>query len=265
MVHPDSNAAPSINPLDTKWQANPQYMPDKASEWDHPMEEDGWTHAHNSLRGEIKDIELSLTSISEKFPDNTPHWAVQSIQVIWSGHEVHVHSHHQNEDDIMTPMLKGRINLPDKLESDHVTIVNLILNVTDAVNALKEGSGSGSGLEAVISAFVAYKEALLPHLLEEEKVALPLVYAYFTPKEIGAAVRKMSMKSNAIEMGSFVHYMSRDHFCNSFMKQEGIPCPSFVWHLIFKPCHKYFMKNMKDNFDALQNGTPPITKGCFAT
>mmetsp|Transcript_8141 Transcript_8141/g.9483 ORF Transcript_8141/g.9483 Transcript_8141/m.9483 type:complete len:260 (+) Transcript_8141:73-852(+) len=258
MIHPNTETTPSIDPMDTKWQANPQCKPDKGSEWNHTMEEDGWIHAHNSLRGEIQDIGLSLTSISEKFPGNTPGWAIKAIQAIWSGHEVHVHSHHQNEDDIMNPMLKERINLPDRLETDHVGIVNLIQNVTDAVNALEQGSG----LEAVMTAFNAYREDLLPHLLEEENIALPLVFSFFTPKEIGAAVRKIMMKGNRIEMGSFVHYMTEDHFRHSFMKQEGIPF--FVWYLAFKSHHQYFIKHMKDHFDALQSGTPPITKGCFA-
>eukprot|EP01083_Nonionella_stella_P017121 47850_1 len=244
----------AINVTDIEWQDDPKFKPDKSSTWTSPVEQDGWVHAHNALRGEIKDISLCLQSVSKKFPNDIPSWTSESIKTMWSLHKEHIISHHDNEDKIMTPFMKKRIKLPDKLESDHTIILTLIDAVTAAANNLEE---LGS-FHRITSAFDSYAAALLPHLLEEERISLPLLRAYFSPREVKPQVMKINKRITDNEGGSFVHYMGEENFRNGFMKQEGIPF--FVWHLFFKAKHNFFLKNMKAQFDALQSGTPPAVE-----
>ena len=39
-------------------------------------------------------------------------------------------------------------------------------------------------IEDLLNLWNTYIEIMLPHLLEEEQIGLPLVMAYFTPKEV---------------------------------------------------------------------------------
>jgi len=245
---------PAIIVTDSKWQDDPKFKPDKGSTWNSPIKEDGWVHAHNSLRGEIKDIFHCLQSVSNKFPDDIPSWTTESIKTMWSLHKEHIISHHDNEDKILTPFMKKRIKLPEKLESDHSIIITLIDAVTTAANNVNE---LGS-FHRITSAFDSYAAALLPHLLEEERISLPLLRAYFSPHEVKPQIMKIMKNNTGIDTGSFVHYMTEEKIRNGFMKQESIPF--FVWHLVFKTKHNFFLKNMKIQFDALQSGTPPAVE-----
>ena len=51
---------------DIQYQVNEKYKPDKESTWTFPMNNDGWMHAHDSIRGEMKDIQQMLISIKER-------------------------------------------------------------------------------------------------------------------------------------------------------------------------------------------------------
>ena len=62
-----------------------------------------------------------------------------------------------------------------------------------------------------------------PHLLEEEMIGLPLVRAFFEPKEVGKIVKKIIAGTPKEEMGSFIYYQGKENFRNVFMKQEKIP------------------------------------------
>lgn len=254
------NSYATVDTSDEKFQRNQEIKPDKGHLWkEQPIEEDGWVHAHNALRGELEDMKKSLLLFPHNFPDGAPSWTIDLIMSVWKEHETHVISHHTNEDDIMTPFMKERIILPDKLEEDHQSIVDSMKRVSASIKSLKEGDS----IDGVMNALLAYEGLLLPHLLEEERVALPLCRAYFTPSEVRAKVLSMSKGGPAVEMGSFIHYMTEDGFRKKFMKQEGIP--SFVWWLVMKPKYRYFMKNVKEPLDALRIGKEPdySSVGCW--
>lgn len=253
-----SNSVITIDTEDSQWQADPKYNADKQPTWTHPTEDDGWVLAHNSLRSELNDIIEAVESVATKFGDAVPGWAIHCIQKVWSEHDTHVHSHHENEDDIMTPFMKTRINLPQKLESDHEIVCDKINQVTEAVQGLAEGSS----IVGVVFALKEYKEVLFPHLEEEEHIALPLLRSYFDPNEVGKQVQKIVGKSPKCELGSFIYYQTEDNFRNKFMKQEGIPF--FVWYLAFKSAYKHFLDNTVSNLEALKTGVPPtsVTSKC---
>lgn len=248
----------TIDTNDPRYQIGSEIKPDKTDLWSHPMIEDGWMHAHNAIRGEMRDIEEALNAFEEKFPDGFTAWATEVLKQVWFNHEIHIHSHHANEDDIMTPYLKKRINLPQKLEDDHLDIIDKMNDIRKAVENLKVGDP----IDLVRAKFMSYKESMIPHLLEEERIALPLMRAYFSPKEIDAKVQKIILRQPKVEAGSFVFYQTPEHFRKSFMKQQKIP--SFVWNLYFKPRYRYFIKNMVDPIHSLKNGVEPTKQvGCF--
>jgi len=258
----------TINTADAKWQSNDKFKPDKDDHWKYPADKDGWVKAHNTIRDEINSFTHSLTSISNKYPSSSspiPSWAVASIQTFWSHHEEFVHLHHCNEDDIVNPFMKTRVNLPDKLEADHIVVIDRMNNVSNMIKKLNHENGGSTGsttttsstIDELISAMSLYKETMLPHLLEEEMIALPLLRSYFKPKEFRPTLLKMLKKSTKGETGSFIHSMGKDYFRSTFMKQEGIPF--FLWYLKFKSDYNYFLKNVQCHIHALNEGQPIIT------
>ena len=250
-----NNKESAINTQDNQWQADPKYKPDKESTWNYPAAHDGWIHAHNCIRGEIRDFTGSLQSVKKYFP-SLPSWAVMAIQQVWHEHEAHVHSHHKSEDLIMTPFLSTRIRLPEKIESDHKIICDRIDDINQTIRELKEGDSA----DELLRGLKVYEETLLPHFLEEENIALPLMRCYFTKKEVAKVIQKMLSSSSAkSEMGSFIHYQTEQGFKEHFMKQEGIP--GFVWFLlVFRPKYNYFLENVMKLIDALKSGKKPETR-----
>lgn len=181
-------------------------------------------------------------------------WVVESANKLWSNHLIHVHSHHENEDDIFNPFLRQRIILPDKLEADHVTVCSCLDDVTKAIKDLKEGGN----VDQVITALEAYQTEMIPHLLEEEQVALPLMRAYFEHHEVATQVKKIQAKAPKVETGSFIHYMTKEHFREVFMKENGIP--GFLWFIVFRPSYSYFSENVLAEIDAMKTGVAPMKK-----
>jgi hypothetical protein len=101
---------------------------------------------------------------------------------------------------------------------------------------------------------------MLPHLLEEEKIGLPLARAYFTRKEFSKIVSAIMKKATPIELGAFIHTMGEHSFRREFMPQEGIPF--FVWFLVMKRCLNAYVKRCHVHLVALESGVPAITNKC---
>lgn len=104
----------AFDPTDSKFQLNDEFKPDKESSWPYPKEEDGWTHAHNSLRDEMRSLVTALEATNSRDGD-LQEWEVNCIKKAWGAHFTHVHSHHTNEDKIMVPFLKTRFLYPEKV------------------------------------------------------------------------------------------------------------------------------------------------------
>jgi hypothetical protein len=244
----------TIDITDTQWQVDEKYNPDKEDTWGYPATKDGWMHAHNAIRGELNDLSEAIKSVATKYPNGTPSWAIDSIKTLWNAHEIFIHAHHGNEDIIMTPFLMTRIKLPDKLESDHKIVVDIMNDVKQSIDDLKENDS----LHLVLERLTSYQEALFPHLMEEENIALPLMRSYFTPKEVKPKVMEILSLEPSIAMGSFIYFMTEEVMRSDFMKQEGIPF--FVWYIAFKKNYNKYLTGVRTHIDALNNGIPRVAK-----
>ena len=85
---------------------------------------------------------------------------------------------------------------------------------------------------------------------------LPLIRAYFTPKEVTAVVKQIVSNESKTMMGSFIHHMGgKDAMRKEFMKEKGIPF--FVWYIDFRFRYNHFQKEFQVPIDALRNNVPP--------
>jgi len=182
-------------------------------------------------------------------------WEVACVTTAWKTHYLHIHSHHSNEDDMLTPYLETRINYPDKLTADHKELVAKLDRIDAIVESLgqKEEEGNLSGLtEEMLSELREYQGLMLPHLKEEEDEGLALSRAYFEPHEIGEITQKIIAGSPKIEMGSFIVCQGIDEFRNGFMKRHQIP--AVAWDAQFKDCATVFDKDFTKPVEALKTG-----------
>mmetsp|Transcript_88201 Transcript_88201/g.122385 ORF Transcript_88201/g.122385 Transcript_88201/m.122385 type:complete len:251 (+) Transcript_88201:38-790(+) len=238
----------TINVAD--YQVDPAFPPDK--ERDFPPSEEGWMHAHNSLREELVLMTKALTAVTER--GSLQEWEAEALGRWWTHHSEHLHSHHKNEDDLFSPFMRTRTKLPDKVEAEHKEIIGKMDELTSLIKGLKPGDDLES-VSNLQKAWGSYREVLEAHLLEEEQVGIPLVRAYFTHKEVSAKTQEIIKKATRCELGSFFYWMGEDHCRNSFMPQEGIPF--FVWYLEFKGHVAHYRKTVMADIEAVISGTEP--------
>jgi len=249
-----------VDTQDPKWSVDlSKYKPDKEKTWTYPREEDGWTHAHNSLRGEIDTFGEALQATVERCNLGKPPeaWEIAAIQRWWKSHFEHIHCHHHNEDHKFVPFFQKRFNYPPKLEADHVTLIEHLDKIASLVAGLST-EDSSEGLGKLAQSWDEYDKMLKPHLLEEEAFVLPLMRAYFLHEETATLVQDIlsNPKAPKEEMGAFIHFMGEEKFRSEFMKQEGIPC--FVWWVGgFSSKSTYYRAEVVTLVDALKSGTPP--------
>jgi len=243
-----------VDTSDLRFQADPKYMPDKAALWKTDESHDGWVHAHNAIRFEIGELKRVLTALEMR---TLAEWQVAAVQTWWANHETHVHEHHSNEDDVFNPFVRTRVIYPEKLEADHLELVAAMEAVGTHVRSL----AAGSTLGRLLALWLVYEELMLPHLYEEEQVGLPLVRAYFTPKEVEKVVSSFMQKGDPVSIGSFVHVMGHKKDAKAFMRENAIP--PFVWHVPgkgFKALRTLYRTKQQVHIDSLLAGEPVRSK-----
>uniref|UniRef100_A0A7S4K2U1 Hemerythrin-like domain-containing protein n=1 Tax=Odontella aurita TaxID=265563 RepID=A0A7S4K2U1_9STRA len=250
----DSSSTPPFDPNDLKYQVSPSHAPDKSSSWDGiPLEADRWVLAHDSIRSELTEMGDALRNISDPLPE----WAVSSIRKWWEGHSLHVREHCAKEEEMLMPFASERIKWPEDVTTsdDHGKIEEWQREVGRLVDGLGKDGEDRTTVKALREAWESYELKLRPHLLEEERVCLPLVRVYFTPEEMSPVGRKMMEAEPDSTMGAMVHAMGTKEFRSVFMTGQGIP--SFVWHMAFKSRHANYENDMAVHVEALKTGRPP--------
>ena len=233
-----------VNILDLNYQADKNFLPDKKDLWKMPESETGWVLAHNAIREEIK----SMKNVLDKLKLPLQKWQIECLQKWWDGHYIHIMEHHKNEDDQLNPYIKTRVNYPDKLETDHIELLEILNAISEDIKNLKENDF----VEELKVKWENYELKMLPHLKEEENIGLPLLMAYFTPKEVNEVTEKFLKDADKRSLGSFVHWMGNKNECLKFQKNEGIPW--FVWYIPksgFKALRTHYRETMVSMIDSL--------------
>lgn len=249
----------SIEPTDTKYAKDlATYPPDKSGLWTAPMETDGWFLEHCNIRSECTKMADVLDKLGTKTLEE---WEIESLRSWFANHNLHIHEHHMHEDNIFTPFMQTRINLPEKLTTDHVQLVALL----KAVMTIVEGQLASASV--LRPAFEEYQKMLFTHLKEEEEIGLPLLRAYFAPEEVAPKTQEIISQTAPHILGGFFYHLDAEGgskgAINQFMAQEGIPF--FVYYIAFSPMRQKYFDTTQVHIDALLAGKPPPApkKGCL--
>ena len=240
-----------FNVSDPRWQVSEKYPPDKSHLWSYPVAIDGWTLAHDALRGEVRDFDTVLQTLQDEQQQMMMgSQQATAMQAWWRGHYVHLLNHHKNEDDILKAFVQQRFHYPSFMEIQHDNILTLLDELNELVGNVLVHASTDQGrasivLDQIYPKWTSYREELLPHLKAEEDNVIPLVRAYFTPREVQKLVRQLLRRGPAVETGSIVHYVGRDKMKDS-MQRQRVPRPlaSIVWFLILNPRTRQYNKTM---------------------
>ena len=205
--------------------------------------------AHNALRGEMTAFRQALQAAKARGP--LKQWEVTALQVAADAHLEHIHAHHQNEDHLFGPEFEKRFQFQTKVEEDHKIQLAKIVKLEKLVKELKEGGT----VDSILTTWIDYEDYMLPHLIMEEEQGLPLMRAYFTPKEIAPIIAEIIKNSPKHELGALVHWSTPEFFRNEYMPQEGIP--SFVWYVDFQWKYSAYLEVFVKNVEAVKSGIEP--------
>jgi hypothetical protein len=237
-----------IDTSDLKYQADKNYNPTKDFLWIHSIEKDGWVLAHNAIRYELDSMHLALSKLKNK---NLEFWQIFCLQEWWEGHSKHINEHHKNEDEIFNPFIKTRIIYPIKLESDHLKLSEIMIQINHKIKELSKDDN----INEILDIWEIYQSFMISHLREEELIGLPLVRAYFTPLEVFECTNQFIKKGDPRSLGSFIHCLGSKKNTFEFMKNHQIP--SFVWYIPrngFKALRSIYREKMVSKLDSIIAG-----------
>jgi hypothetical protein len=125
----------------------------------------------------------------------------------------------------------------------------------DKLETLIKELKEGGPIDTLLTVWIDYEDNMKPHLLFEEEQGLPLMRAYFTPKEIEPIIQEIVKNGPRHEIGAICYWSGPDYFRNEFMPQEGIP--SFVWFIDFQFKYNAYKEVFVKNVDAVKEGIEP--------
>lgn len=238
-----------INPTSPEYQLNNKFPPDKEKSWPYPPERDGWVHANNALRGEVRMMKEALQAINSR-GEPLKDWEIQAVNAAWESHREHIRSYVRHGDNLFLPQLKKRFAYPDKA-TDQTGVVKMVDSVDKKFHALKQGSR----VDDALTEWANYERCVIRHLQVAQDIGLPLLRAYFTPKDIAPIILQQMKQSPKQQTGALIYFCGVERFRNEFMVQESVP--SFVWYIDFVFKYNHFVQSFVKNLEAVKVGNKP--------
>eukprot|EP00197_Chlamydomonas_leiostraca_P006044 CAMPEP_0202882206 /NCGR_PEP_ID=MMETSP1391-20130828/37678_1 /ASSEMBLY_ACC=CAM_ASM_000867 /TAXON_ID=1034604 /ORGANISM="Chlamydomonas leiostraca, Strain SAG 11-49" /LENGTH=222 /DNA_ID=CAMNT_0049565027 /DNA_START=40 /DNA_END=705 /DNA_ORIENTATION=- len=177
--------------------------------WFYPAHDDGFVHAHDAIRLDMKMISEALKAVVAQLKGGQAlqGWQVDNLKAVWANFVHNTHHHHENEEAIFFPWINERVALPPKMEDDHVTLIQAMDECGAIVDRLAAGQPAEADARAVgelSDKFDAMRASVEAHLKEEEEVALPLVRKHYTYKEFQPVEKKIVAGMTPLDMGWFL-------------------------------------------------------------
>lgn len=125
-----------------------------------------------------------------------------------------LHAHHATEEDIMFPMIKKKVLMPDKTTADHRVLLRLMGDLERLGEEFTKLGGANAS-EEVMSTFLPKLKAkwhelrslMGPHLAEEELHMVGPIKDVFTEKEFEAMVQEVLKKEPITVLRAFLPWI----------------------------------------------------------
>lgn len=107
---------------------------------------------------------------------------------------------HRQEEDLVFPKLKERIDFPPKVSADHKELLKLMAHAATTF----EGLGSSTGADECLAVVDEIEQLMLPHMHEEEVTVLPGMMQKCAPAPAARTPRLRSHSRACARRGRFL-------------------------------------------------------------
>ncbi|KXZ53171.1 hypothetical protein GPECTOR_7g1063 [Gonium pectorale] len=172
--------------------------------WPFPGHLDGWKVSHNAIRFDMENMLAAIVKTKAQVDGGKPlaEWQVEAFKVVMGDLHHTVHKHHDHEEEIFFPWMESRFKVPEKMGTDHKTIMSLLDKCRELTGSLKSSNNAEaqSVLSDLHTVFTQLRHLMRQHLEEEEIVGLPLLRKHFNAKELAKVEKKIiaSMKPSDV-------------------------------------------------------------------
>jgi len=211
-------------------------------DWPFPIEDDGLFKIHDALRMDMDDIKAIAERLS--LASTVHSWENLAFTNVWTHFEKWVHEHHETEENIFFPWIATRIELPERLASDHVALMDMLLECARLVEGHKYKEFS--------SAFTTFKTEMELHFVEEEKVIMPQLRDNFTRAEQKLVDAEIAKNLKLLDIGHLLRPLDKKAQIK-WMKSVA-EIPAIIIYLVMIPAIWHFNRTVGKKIRALKSG-----------
>lgn len=230
--------------------------------------EESYLVPHEPLRWDLIECQRML---QEKNFDGTVPWKVDAFFTWYAIFYEIVHHHHDTEETIFFPALKARAEIPDKVSKDHVGLVKMMEDIRnskkyfDAARTTEEKKKAATDLRNL---WTTFKDDMIEHLAEEERVLSSIMRKVMTEKEHQALIDKtlstLGLSGNAMMLPWIIRSLrvwKSDAEVEKFL--SVIPAPIRLLNKHFwTPAYE---KNNWGLLHSIEGNTPPSSSHSLLT
>ena len=211
-------------------------------DWPFPIEDDGFYKIHDALRMDMNDIQAIAERLSST--QEVQHWEKQAFTKVWTLFEEWVHEHHENEEKVFFPWIATRVELPERLTSDHLTLMDMLRECAKLVEKHRYMD--------FLPAFKALKIEMELHFAEEEKAIMTQMRDSFTRAEQKVVEAEIAKNLKLMDIGHLLRPLDRKEQIR-WMKSVA-EIPTIVIYIIMLPAIWQFNRKVGKKFQALKSG-----------
>lgn len=171
-------------------------------------------------------------------------WEKQALTKLWTLFEEWVHEHHENEEKIFFPWIATRVELPERLTSDHLTLMDMLRECGKLVKEQRYMD--------FLSAFKELKTEMELHFAEEEKAIMTQMRDNFTRAEEKVVEAEIAKNLKIVDIGHLLRPLDRKEQIR-WMKSVA-EIPTIAIYIIMLPAIWHFNRKVSKKIHALKSG-----------
>lgn len=196
----------------------------------------------------MRDIQAIAERLS--LAEEVQRWEKQAFTKLWILFEKWVHEHHDNEENIFFPWIATRVELPERLASDHVALMDMLRECTEQVN--------GQRYTEFVSTFTTFKREMELHFTEEENLIMLQMRNNFTRAEQKVIEAEITKSLKLLDIGHLLRPLDRKEQIR-WMKSVA-EMPAIIVYMVMLPVIWHFNRTIGKQIRALKSGEQP--RGC---
>eukprot|EP00307_Rebecca_sp_RCC1486_P001016 CAMPEP_0119406552 /NCGR_PEP_ID=MMETSP1335-20130426/836_1 /TAXON_ID=259385 /ORGANISM="Chrysoculter rhomboideus, Strain RCC1486" /LENGTH=306 /DNA_ID=CAMNT_0007430633 /DNA_START=26 /DNA_END=946 /DNA_ORIENTATION=+ len=198
------------------------FRTEAADEWP-DLAEHTWILAHKAIAHDLEDTSEALERMANEVELES--WEIDLMKLWWSRCAENIVLHHSQEEEILFPYLRSKMDIPSHVSEEHEALLALMPRVAKAF----EGLGDSTVPEDCLRLIDQLEECMVPHMRGEEIAILPVMMKHFKPREILRIEREMVKGLSPLDLPHFYRPFGRDMETKREHFQRSKGKPGFVF------------------------------------